>query len=365
MAAQVENNARGVNATQLNIGGTGIGVFNDRIRDAIRGGSPVASETLQHQGIVNGLYYSPNGITPGDESQQREQLLLLTDQIRVGLAGNLAVYELENRNGDVVTGAMIPYGGNQNPTGYTLDPQENIVYAAAHDNETLWDQMILKSPQNLSTEERVRMNNLALSIVGLSQGIPFFHAGDDMLRSKSLDRDSYNSGDWFNKLDFTYQTNNWAVGVPPTRLAIVDVVQPILADDRLAVTQEDITAATAHLRETLAIRTSSPLFTLPTSEAIEQRLTFYNTGPDQIPGVIVMGLSDMPGEDIDPKYDMIVVVFNTTPDTVQFSDPELESMMFSLHPVQAESSDAVGQMSSVADGTFSVPGRTTAVFVTP
>ena len=33
----------------------------------------------------------------------------------------------------------------------------------------------------------------------ISQGIPFFHAGDEMLRSKSLDRDSYNSGDWFNR----------------------------------------------------------------------------------------------------------------------------------------------------------------------
>jgi pullulanase/glycogen debranching enzyme len=49
----------------------------------------------------------------------------------------------------------------------------------------------------------------------LAQGIPFFHAGDELLRSKSLDRDSYNSGDWFNRLDFTYQTNNFAVGLPP------------------------------------------------------------------------------------------------------------------------------------------------------
>jgi pullulanase len=47
------------------------------------------------------------------------------------------------------------------------------------------------------------------------QGIPFFHAGDDTLRSKSLDRDSYNSGDWFNRLDFSYETNNFGVGLPP------------------------------------------------------------------------------------------------------------------------------------------------------
>jgi pullulanase/glycogen debranching enzyme len=50
----------------------------------------------------------------------------------------------------------------------------------------------------------------------LSQGVPFFHAGDELLRSKSLDRNSYDSGDWFNRLDYTYQTNNWGVGLPPS-----------------------------------------------------------------------------------------------------------------------------------------------------
>ena len=43
---------------------------------------------------------------------------------------------------------------------------------------------------------------LALATVMLSQGRPFVHAGDDLLRSKSLDRDSYNSGDWFNRCVF-------------------------------------------------------------------------------------------------------------------------------------------------------------------
>lgn len=36
------------------------------------------------------------------------------------------------------------------------------------------------------------------------KGIPFFHAGDEILRSKSLDRDSYNSGDWFNRFAFSF-----------------------------------------------------------------------------------------------------------------------------------------------------------------
>jgi pullulanase/glycogen debranching enzyme len=42
-------------------------------------------------------------------------------------------------------------------------------------------------------------------------GVPFVHAGDDLLRSKSLDRDSYNSGDHFNRVDWTGRDNNFGV----------------------------------------------------------------------------------------------------------------------------------------------------------
>ena len=48
----------------------------------------------------------------------------------------------------------------------------------------------------------------------LGQGVPFFHAGQDILRSKSMDRDSYNSGDWFNAIDWSLSTTNWGNGLP-------------------------------------------------------------------------------------------------------------------------------------------------------
>ena len=63
--------------------------------------------------------------------------MLLSDQIRVGLAGNLADYEFVNGEGQLVTGEQIPY--NNQPTGYTEDPQEHIVYISKHDNQTLYD----------------------------------------------------------------------------------------------------------------------------------------------------------------------------------------------------------------------------------
>ena len=57
----MSHNQRGRNACQANIGGTGIGGFNDRIRDALLGGSPFASP--QHQGWVTGLGTQPSEFT--------------------------------------------------------------------------------------------------------------------------------------------------------------------------------------------------------------------------------------------------------------------------------------------------------------
>lgn len=361
---EVENNARGVNATQLNMAGTDIGTFNDRMRDAVRGGSPFGG--FQDQGFAEGLFVDPNGLTSGTSDEQRLRALLFADQIRVGLAGNLQEYSFVDATGEMVTGADIVYNGQ--PTGYTLDPQEHIVYASAHDNETLFDTIQLKAPETATMAERVRMQNLANSLVMLSQGVPFFHAGDDILRSKSGDRNSYNSGDWFNHLDFTYESNNWGVGLPPAgdNQDNWALLQPLLAKPDLRPTKDDILAANAAFREMLEIRKSSPLFRLRTATDIEQRLTFQNTGSDAIPGLIVMNLSDTGElENIDANYASIVVIFNASPEAAEFEYADMVGMAFELHPIQAISADAIVQEAafSTDTGTFSVPGRTTAVFV--
>ncbi|MBE2239059.1 MAG: pullulanase-type alpha-1,6-glucosidase, partial [Caldilineaceae bacterium] len=201
---EVANNARGVNATQRNLGGTGIGTFNDRLRDAVRGVGPFDSgEDLRRQGFISGLSVDPNDYDWGGEEAAAERLGLLTDWIKVGLAGNLQQYLLLDHRGYVLQGAEIDYNGA--PAGYTLDPQENIVYADKHDNQTLFDVVQLAAPDSATIEDRAQMAQLGHAIVLLSQGVPFQQAGTELLRSKSFDRDSYNSGDWFNFLDFTYQ----------------------------------------------------------------------------------------------------------------------------------------------------------------
>ncbi|MBZ0278849.1 MAG: pullulanase-type alpha-1,6-glucosidase, partial [Anaerolineae bacterium] len=361
---EVAGNQRGVNATQLNIGGTGIGVFNDRLRDSVRGGSPFGDR--QFQGFINGLSIYPNGLTGGTPEEQAARMLLFADRIRVGLAGNLRDYTFIGASGETITGADVDYNGS--PTGYTLDPQENIAYVSAHDNESLWDIIEYKA-LGLPTSELARIQNLGNDIVLMSQGVPFIHAGDDMLRSKSMDRNSYDSGDWFNRLDFTYQTNNWAVGMPPAQdnTEQYPVIQPLLADPALVATPDDIMSAVMNFREFLQIRRSSPLFRLPTADEIQARVSFLNTGAEQVPGLIVMGLSDTVGDNIDPNYAMIVVVFNATDEVQNFAQESLAGMAFELHPVLVNSHDPVVTASSFdsASGTFSVPARTTAVFVLP
>ncbi len=355
---EVAGNARGVNATQQNVAGLGIGTFNDRLRDAARGGTPFSGP--QEQGFITGLFTDPNDSAQGTPAEQKARLLLASDQIRIGLAGNLADYTFQNADGETVRGADILYG--ESPAGYTQDPQENIVYVSAHDNETLFDAVALKAPLETPISERVRMQNLGLSLVALSQGVPFFHAGSDLLRSKSLDRNSYNSGDWFNRLDFSYKANNWGLGLPlegengdnwPLMSRLLGTLP--------APSETDIRQNAEHLQEMLQIRNSSPLFRLQTAEAVQSALSFYNTGPEQIPGVIVMRLED--ADDLEPKLASITVVFNGTPDVQTLNIPELAGGM-KLHPVQQEGGDPLVKFSRArTDGTFVVPGRTTAVFL--
>jgi pullulanase len=358
---EVADNALGKNASQLNIGGAGIGVFNDRLRDAARGGSPFTPPT--DQGFLTGLFTDPNGSQQGLAADQRAQLLKYSDWIRVGLAGNLKDYTLVDAAGIARASADIDYNGK--PAGYTLSPQENIVYVSAHDNESLFDAIQWKAAITDSLAERVRMQNLGASLVLLSQGVPFFQAGDELLRSKSLDGNSYNSGDWFNRLDFTYRTDNWGVGLPPNGTDRWPAMKSLLANPSLKPGPADIQSALSHFKEMLQIRRSSQLFRLRTADEVKQRLKFYNTGPQQVPGLIVMSLENTGAGRLADPFDRVVVVFNATPQTQTFANPDLASAAFVLHPVLQNSSDPVVKTSTydAATGTFSVPERTAAIFV--
>ena len=355
---EVANNGRGKNATQLNIAGTGIGVFNDRLRDAVRGGNPFSDP--RDQGFATGLVFTNNSNETRDTKTQQTLLDDYTDWIRLGLAGNLASYELIRADGDTVPGSEIMYGGA--PVGYTADPQENIVYVSAHDNQTLFDAIQVKAPAEATMADRVRMNNLALSIVLLSQGVPFFHAGDDILRSKSFNPNSYNSGDWYNKLDWTYESNNWGAGLPLEGSGQWDIYKPLLADPALAPAKSDIEFSSAVFREFLQIRKSSTLFRLETAEQVQRRafLLQHWTGSNlRLDRDAAQGSRRYrPGQRGDR------CALQRPPGEVTFSDPEFVGRDLALNSVQQASNDELVRTSKFdsASGSFTIAGRTTAVF---
>ena len=363
---EVAGGARFRQARQVELAGTGIGSFTDRLRDAVRGGGPFDDDP-RVQGFATGLYTDPNGAAiNGSLEQQLDRLLLAHDQIKVGLAGNLRDYELVDRTGAVVTGADVDYNGQ--PAGYAADPSETVTYVDAHDNETLFDVLQYKLPPVTTMVDRVRMNTVALSTTALSQGPSFWHAGTDLLRSKSLDRNSYDSGDWFNRIDWTANDSTWGSGLPPRtdNEPKWPFMRPLLADPALEPTPAALDAATTAAADLLRIRFSSPLFRLGSAELIHERVGFPIGGPSQTPGVITMTLDDGDGTDLDPGSEGIVVVFNATPGPQTQTVAALADEDYGLHPVQAGGADAVVKAATYdpVTGTFTVPARTVAVFTT-
>lgn len=90
-------------------------------------------------------------------------------------------------------------------------PSQSINYASCHDNMTLFDRIVNSTP-NATREDQIKMNNLAAAIYMTSQGIPFIHAGEEMLRSKptksgGFDENSYASPDSVNKLKWDDLSN--------------------------------------------------------------------------------------------------------------------------------------------------------------
>jgi pullulanase len=362
---ETANNVLGVNASQLNLYGNGIGTFNDRIRDGVRGGGPF--DDIRVQGFATGLFTDPSSYTLQNTAllDQKSTLLHRSDWIRVGLTGNLRDYSLVDYTGATVTGAQVDYQGQ--PTGYTATPVEAINYVSVHDNQGLFDAVQVKSPEGDTAAVRARRQVLAMSLVALGQGVPFFMAADDLLRSKDMDQNSYDSGDWFNKIDWTGKGNNWGIGLPiaSQNSAQWPIEQPLLANMALKPTQAEIEGTSAAFQEFLKIRDSSDLFRMTTFDEVQRNLHFLNTGTAQVPGLIVMEL-EAHGRFYGP-YGHVVVVFNAANQQQSFTSTALAGLGLRLHPVQRNSSDPVVRTATfdTKTGTAVVPGLTAAVFVNP
>ncbi|GGM58699.1 1,4-alpha-glucan branching enzyme [Micromonospora sonchi] len=360
---EVADDARFVQATQANMAGTGIGTFNDRLRDAVRGGGPF-DDNPRRQGFASGLFTDPNGDpVNGSAAEQRARLLHQHDLIRVGLAGNLHGYRFTDSAGRTVTGDQVDYNGS--PAGYTDAPGESVTYVDAHDNEILYDALAYKLPTGTSATDRARMQVLALSTVVLGQGAGFVTTGTERLRSKSLDRNSYNSGDWFNQIRWDCaQGNGFGIGLP----AAEDnrdkwpYARPLLADPRLVPDCAAVELTDARYAELLRIRASTPVFGLPTAQEVQRRLAFPRSGADETPGVLTMTLD---ARGLGGAWKSVTVVFNGTPKPATQQVTGVRGADVTLHPVLRSSADPVLRTAAFdsATGTFTVPGRSVAVFV--
>jgi hypothetical protein len=94
-------------------------------------------------------------------------------------------------------------------------------------------------------------------------------------------------------------------------------------------------------------------------------VSFYNVGPNQVPGLIVERIENT-GRSCFPVSQAVVLV-NATPQAQTFTDPAFRKQPLMLHPIQAISSDPVvrGSKFQYSTGTFTIPARTTSVFVQP
>lgn len=198
-----------------------IGLFNDNIRDGIKGGTFNLHET----GFVSG-----NGHT--------------FNTIKRGITANARYRDLQGTADDLC---------------WAFTPAQAINYCEAHDNHTLWDKLAI-SAGGYGEEDKKRMDKLAAAIVILSQGVPFIHLGQDFLRTKPkvfrenetrnetniYDGNSYNAPDETNMIRWEDKEKN------------LDVFM--------------------YYKALIALRKSSRLFRMRTSEELDAHLHFHNSG---------------------------------------------------------------------------------------
>ena len=219
-------------ATQGNITQIpGVAAFNDQIRDGVKGSVFNADD----KGFVSGS-------------------IAKALDVKAGIVGNTS------------------YNGTLTNTWITGTPGQAINYVESHDNQTLYDKL-KASATGASAATIVKMDEMSAAIVYLSEGVPFIQAGQEFLRSKGGNGNSYNSSDAVNSLKWSTLPTNMAVN--------------------------------NYYKGLLAIRKAHPAFRLTTASSIKTNLAFLPT----LDGVIAYSLKGTKSKD---SWKKIVVAFNAT-----------------------------------------------------
>jgi pullulanase len=131
-------------------------------------------------------------------SQKHKGFAVFNDNFRDGIKGS--TFDLGH--GYVQAGlnyAKVKKGIMGSIDDFCSSPLETINYASCHDGHTLFDRIVL-STKELSLEERIKMTILSNAIILTSQGIPFIHSGEEFLRTKKGEHNSYNKPDEINAI---------------------------------------------------------------------------------------------------------------------------------------------------------------------
>lgn len=158
----IEQQALKVNVAKM----TGIAVFSDDIRDAVKGHYSNEGD----RGFASGK--------PGNE-----------ETVKIGIVASTAHPQVDYSK------------GNNAKAPYATSPQQIINYVSCHDDLCLTDKLDI-SMQGSTEDERINTAKLAQTIVFTSQGTPFMFAGEEIFRSKQRVHNSFRSPDSINAIDW-------------------------------------------------------------------------------------------------------------------------------------------------------------------
>ena len=166
-------------------------------------------------------------------------------------------------------------------------PTQTINYASCHDNLALFDKITLFTSK-LTDVERLKMNNLSAAIVMTSQGVPFFQAGEEILRSKpdgkgGYDHNSYKSSDAVNSIKWDNLYN------------------------------EAYSNSYAYYQGLIAFRQAHPILRLTTAEAVNQAVRVMDNLDSNV------NAFHIDGGEID---DDLFIIFNPRKETTTVTLPE-------------------------------------------
>jgi pullulanase len=207
---------------------------------------------------------------------------VFNDALRNGLNGN--VFDASAQG--FATGAtglvdVIRRGVEGSINDFAASPTEVINYVTSHDNYTLWDKIALSNAHD-SEMDRIKMVELALAVILTSQGIPFIQGGDEFLRTKGGNDNSYNAGDAVNQFDWERKAQYRSVF--------------------------NYCAGLVHLRR------KHPAFRLSSADEIRKHLSFLSSPDNTVAFELHQHANDDP-------WEYIVVIYNPSRHDVSFTLP--------------------------------------------